>query len=81
MQDPSVFDLELAERYGKEALELTGKSQPEVLDTLAEIYIRKGGRVARDQALQLLRQAITLAPKGDDSYEKRMKDLFPNEKL
>jgi Tfp pilus assembly protein PilF len=80
--DPSAANLKLAEQYAERARELTGGAQSEVLDTLAEVYFRKGGEGDRDRALTLLRKAIVLAPNADVSlYQKRLKALFPNEKL
>ena len=72
-------NLPLAEKYALKAVELTKGNHAEYLDTLAEVYIKKGDR---DRALETFRKAIALAPPRDvPNYQQHMKQYFADEKL
>jgi cytochrome c-type biogenesis protein CcmH/NrfG len=73
--------LERAQQYAERARQLTGSKYLDVLDTLAEVYYRKGGDENRRRALELLRQADEIAPNGVSTYKARIAKLFPSEKL
>jgi tetratricopeptide (TPR) repeat protein len=73
-------NLERAEEYALKANMLAGGRLPDVLDTLAEVYLRKGGPDNRKRALNYLREAISLAPNGETRYQDRLKAFFPDEK-
>jgi tetratricopeptide (TPR) repeat protein len=80
--DTSVLNLDLAQQYAETALKLTGagEKKSEILDTLAEVHIRKGGKDNRELALEYLRKAISLAPNWDaESYRHHLQSSFPEE--
>jgi len=74
-------NLERAQQYAERARDLTHSKYGDVLDTLAEVYYRKGGEENRRQALELLHKADEMSPNGDTTYKTRIAKLFPNEKL
>lgn len=57
--DPAVRDLDKAKVYAESAVRLTRETQPAYLDTLAEVYARRG---ERQRAAQQLRKAIAISP-------------------
>lgn len=61
---PTTQDLEAALRLAEEAVLLTHRAQPELLDTLAEVLFQLG-RV--DDALETIQEAILLRP-GESYY-------------
>jgi tetratricopeptide (TPR) repeat protein len=79
--DKPLANLERAQQYAERARQLTGSKYLDVLDTLAEVYYRKGGDENRRRALELLRQADEIAPNGVSTYKARIAKLFPSEKL
>jgi tetratricopeptide (TPR) repeat protein len=78
--DKPFANLERAQQYAERARELTNSKYSDVLDTLAEVYYRKGGQENRRQALDLLRKADAMCPKGDTRYKMRIAKLFPTER-
>jgi tetratricopeptide (TPR) repeat protein len=71
--------LQLAETYALKAIDLTRDKHAEYFDTLARVYVAKG---ERDQAIQAFRSAIALASQRDlQTYQKHLKQYFPNESL
>jgi membrane associated rhomboid family serine protease len=64
---PTPRALEAAAQLAEMAAALTGRSEPTVLDTLAEVYFALG---RKDEAIAVIEQAIALAP-GDTYYEEQ----------
>ena len=74
-------DLALAEDYAQRAVTLTQGRQAFFVDTLAEVYFRKGAS-GHDRARQLMRQAIAVASRDDvDGFRARYVEMFGNETL
>ena len=66
---PSAHALESAAQLAEAAVRLTGRQEPTVLDTLAEVYFAQG----RTQvAVEVIEEAIGLAP-GEPYYEEQRK--------
>jgi tetratricopeptide (TPR) repeat protein len=77
--DENLRNLQLAETYALKAIDLTRDKHAEYFDTLARVYVAKG---ERDQAIQAFRSAIALASQRDlQTYQKHLKQYFPNESL
>lgn len=57
--DLEIRNLEKAKAYAEKAVWLTRETQPNYLDTLAEVYFRSG---QTEQAREQLRKAIAVAP-------------------
>ncbi len=58
-ENPTPEELALALRLARRAVRATGRLEPNLLDTLAEVYFRLG---RREQALATIDQALALAP-------------------
>jgi tetratricopeptide (TPR) repeat protein len=77
--DPGVRDLSRAEAYAKKANDLTNGQLPDVLETLVQVDLSKGGQDDRENALKLLCRAIVFAPNAEmKRYRKHFEDLFPD---
>jgi tetratricopeptide (TPR) repeat protein len=68
-ENPSAKELEAAERMAERAVALTRRSDPNILDTLAEIYFVQG---RTGEALDAIDEAIALAP-GEPYFEEQRK--------
>lgn len=69
---PAAADLEAALRLAEKAVELTERTQPQVLDTLAEVLFQLG-RV--EEALAVIQEAILLDPGQSYYTEQRRRFL------
>ncbi len=71
--DPEIRNLEHARVYAENAVRLTRETQPDYLDTLAEVYFQSGHR---EQAMARLRKAIAISPnQAVPTFQKRL-ELF-----
>lgn len=57
--DRAIQDLDKAKTYAESAVRFTRETQPSYLDTLAEVYVRRGEPV---RAAEQLRKAIAISP-------------------
>jgi membrane associated rhomboid family serine protease len=64
---PTASALETARELAEIAVMLTGRREPTLLDTLAEVYFVQG---RTDDALEVIDEAISLAP-GESYYEEQ----------
>jgi hypothetical protein len=66
--DPSPTGLDVAVALASRAVDATGRMNPNVLDTLAEVFFRAGDSFA---AVLTIEEAIRLAPMEPYFYEQR----------
>jgi tetratricopeptide (TPR) repeat protein len=71
-EHPGQADLDAALRLAERAADQTGRSDPNVLDTLAEVYFQRGERAA---AVAVIEEAIHLAPRERYFLEQRERFL------
>jgi membrane associated rhomboid family serine protease len=74
-REPDPELLALARRLAERAVEATGRSDPNVLDTLAEVYFARGERT---RALRVIDEAIALAP--EEPYFQEQRRRFTGER-
>lgn len=72
-QDPGI--LQVARRLAEAAVERTGRENPNLLDTLAEVYFQQGDR---ERAISTIDEAIALAP--DEPYFEEQRRRFAGER-
>jgi hypothetical protein len=71
-EDPDPRLLEVAERLARRAVEATGRRDPNLLDTLAEVHFQAG---ERRQAVAVIDEAIALDPEEPYFREQRRRFL------
>jgi tetratricopeptide (TPR) repeat protein len=75
------LNLQLAQEYAERAVALTQWKQPSFLDTLAEVYYRRGGS-ERSKAHDLMLRAIDIAPREEVAdFRRHFFELFPGERI
>lgn len=74
--DPALRNLSRAQDYAEKAVKLTREKQSDFLDTLAEVYFRKGDR---DGALASFKKAGAASLGDTPKIQTRFKELFPTE--
>lgn len=72
---PTPKLLDLAERMAVRAVRETGREDPSLLDTLAEVYFAKGERI---KALRTIDEAIALAP--NEAYFREQRRRFSGQR-
>lgn len=73
--DPTEEELELALRLARRAVRATQRQEPNLLDTLAEVYFQLG---RNEDAVETIEQAIALAP--DEAYYREQRRRFLGER-
>jgi membrane associated rhomboid family serine protease len=73
--DPSEEELELALRLARRAVRATQRQEPNLLDTLAEVYFQLG---RGEDAVETIDQAIALDP--DEAYYREQRRRFLGER-
>ncbi len=73
--DPGPEALEAAERLAERAVERTGRRDPNLLDTLAEVYFAAG---EAERAVAVIDEAIALAP--EERYFREQRRRFTGER-
>lgn len=74
-RDPDPELLAVAERLARRAVAVTGRKDPNILDTLAEVYFQRG-ETAR--AVDVIEEAIALAP--GEAYYREQRRRFLGER-
>jgi tetratricopeptide (TPR) repeat protein len=74
--DPALHNLSRAQDYAEKAVKLTLEKQSNFLDTLAEVYFRKGDR---DRAFESLQKARAVSLGDAPKIQTHFKKLFPAE--
>ena len=70
-EDPAREELDVALRLARRAVADTGRSQPNILDTLAEVHFQRG---EREDAVLVIEEAMALDP--DEPYYRGQRDRF-----